>query len=78
MRGAVLYGLSLKPGTVPTAHIPSVGNRIARFSYGVSASEPFIPGIHPSSKMYYDPFHGELMCAHRMQWFVEKVRIPFL
>ena len=76
MRGAVLYGLSLNHGAIPVAHIPSVDNRIARFSYGVSASERFIPGIHPSSKMYWDPFYGELMCPNRMQWFVQKVQIP--
>ena len=76
VRGAVLYGLSL--GAVPMAHIPLVENRIARFSYGVSAAEHYIPGVHPMHKMYTDPFNGELMCRDRMQWFVQIVHLPFL
>lgn len=77
MRGAVLYGLSLNQATIPMVDIPSVDNRMARFSYGVSAAEPFLPGFHPASKMYFDPFTGEFMCSDRMQWFVEKVQKLF-
>jgi len=72
VRGAVLYGLSLNQGANPTAHIPSVDNRCARCSYGVQISEHFDSDIHPASKMYYDPYYGELMCSGRMRWFVQK------
>ena len=75
MRGAVLYGLSLDQ---PMAHIPSVNKRVARFSYGVTVAERFVAGVHPPGKMYYDSFYGEFMCSDRMNWFVQKVQIPFL
>ena len=74
VRGAVLYGLSLSQ---PTAQIPSVDNRIARFSYGVSISEYFDASIHSTSKMYFDPYYGVMMCSQRMRWFVKKVPILF-
>ena len=70
VRGTVLYGLSLNQD------IHSVATRTARFSYGVSVSEHFVSGTHSISKMYYDPFYGELMCPGRMRWFVRKVRLP--
>ncbi|KAF8448441.1 hypothetical protein BGX38DRAFT_1142745 [Terfezia claveryi] len=72
--GAVQYGLSMRQ--VREGILPSgsgiVGSRIARFSYGVSAGEPFIPGLHPSNKMYYSPLTGGFWCRGRMQWFVKK------
>ena len=77
VHGAVLYGLSLNHGTAPMAKFPSVDVRCARGSYGVQISERFDPRIHPVSKIYVDPFHGDMMCA-RMEWFVKKVQIPFL
>ena len=78
MRGAVLYGLSLGHDANMMVHIPSVDNRRARFSYGVSASECFDPNVHPSLNLYIEPFSGDLMCPNRMQWFVKKVQTPFL
>lgn len=78
-RGAVSYALSVREvreGIVPSGS-GLVGSRVARFSYGVSAAEPFVPGLHPSSKMYYSQFTGGFWCGGRMQWFVKKnERIP--
>lgn len=78
-RGAVSYALSLREvreGILPLGS-GLVGSRIARFSYGVSADEPFIPGLHPSNKMYFNRLCGDFWCRDRMQWFVKKnARIP--
>lgn len=72
--GAVSYGLSMRQ--VREGILPSgsgiVGSRVARFSYGISADEPFIPGLHPANKMYYSPLSGGFWCRGRMQWFVTK------
>ncbi|KAF8423928.1 hypothetical protein EV426DRAFT_563193 [Tirmania nivea] len=77
--GAVSYGLSVREvreGIVPSGS-GTVGSRIARFSYGVSADEPFLPGVHPSNKMYFSSLTGSFYCRGRMQWFVKKnQRIP--
>lgn len=76
-RGAVSYGLSVREvreGIVPSGS-GTVGSRIARFSYGVAADEPFLPGLHPSNKMYYSSLSGSFWCRGRMQWFVKKVCI---
>lgn len=73
--GAVSYGLSVRDvreGIAPSGS-GTVGSRIARFSYGVSADEPFLPGLHPSNKMYYSPLTGSFWCRGRMQWFVKMV-----
>lgn len=72
--GAVSYGLSVRDvreGFAP-AGSGTVGSRLARFSYGVTASEPFFPGLHPSNKMYFSPLTGSFWCRGRMQWFVKK------
>jgi len=73
-QGAVSHGLAARQereGLVP-AGSRLVGSRIARFSYGTSASEPFIAGLHPAHKMYFDPLEGCLHCSGRTQWFVKK------
>lgn len=72
--GAVSYGLSVRQvreGIVPHGS-GLVGSRIARFSYGLVADEPFLPGLHRANKMYYSPFTGDFWCKGRMQWFVKK------
>lgn len=76
VRGTVLYGLSDSRSDVTI--LPSIVSRFARFSYGVLVPEQFVQGIHPISKMYYDPFYGQLMCLGQMRWFVKKVRLSFL
>ncbi|KAF8453881.1 hypothetical protein BDZ91DRAFT_786649 [Kalaharituber pfeilii] len=72
VRGAVAYGVSTRKEGSKAAGSPIVESRIARFSYGVSAAEPFIAGEHPANKMRFDIRSGDLWCPDRMQWFVEK------
>ncbi|KAI5794259.1 hypothetical protein DFH27DRAFT_565692 [Peziza echinospora] len=76
VRGAVADGVALHESSIkagPGGRGSSiVESRIARFSYGIAACEPFIEGIHPVNKLYYSYRFGEFMCRDRMTWFVEK------
>ncbi|KAI5792601.1 hypothetical protein DFH27DRAFT_655014 [Peziza echinospora] len=49
-----------------------VTSRVAGFSYGVVASEPFDENIHPYRNFTFNDRSGELMCRGRMLWFLEK------
>ncbi|KAI5794264.1 hypothetical protein DFH27DRAFT_502696 [Peziza echinospora] len=54
-----------------------VTSRIARFSYGLRISLPFIPGYHPERRRFYCKFTGRCLCSHRMEWLVKKgMEIP--
>ncbi|KAK4995018.1 hypothetical protein LTR66_005073 [Elasticomyces elasticus] len=63
VRGAVLRGLE---GTDP------VVSRCARRYYGVTCSDYYQPGKHPSSAKYWEPMQEIFMIDMEVTWFITK------
>jgi len=73
VRGALKHGVRMHLAGA-TSEWGIVESRRARYHYGIRIAEPFLSGVHPESKLVFDPFLGIPMCMDRMKWLIHKVR----
>ncbi|RGP77335.1 hypothetical protein FLONG3_4570 [Fusarium longipes] len=69
-RGAVLEGLSRNNLSAGLGIV--VESRVARMSYGIKHSEPFVPGKHKNVDKVWCDKENQWMAQNQMQWFLRE------
>lgn len=69
-RGATLWGLEHSKSF---EIVPTVTERLARYSYGIEKTVPYDAKKHRSTDAYWSPAQQKHMAQNQMYWFIRKV-----